>query len=370
MSMGGVPLCDVLGQYRELEPQLLEAVRRVLASGQVILGPEVVALEREIAAYCGAGHAVGCASGTDALLLALHALDIGPGTEVILPPFTFFATVGAICRTGARPVFADIDPLTYNLDPFQVENKITPRTRAILPVHLYGQCADMEPLWQIAERHNLAIIEDAAQALGAEYQGNRAGTLGAIGCFSFYPTKNLGAWGDGGAIVTDNRELAAQLLLRRSHGEGTRHRHELVAGTDRLDALQAAILRVTLERLDEANQLRREAGDELRKGISGATTVAPALTSAEGDHVFHLFVVRSQERDALRRHLDSLGISNAIHYPTPIHLQPAYADFGMPAGSLPTAERLAVESCSLPIFPTIETAQNERIAAAVASFTG
>src|SRR5271166_3326428 len=188
MTTDGVPLCDLLGQYRELEPQLLEAVRRVLASGQAILGPEVAALEKEIAAYCGIGHAVGCASGTDALLLAVKALEIGPGDEVILPPFTFFATAGVVCRAGARPVFVDIDPVTYNLDPMQVENKITARTRAILAVHLFGQCADMEPLWRIAERHGLPIIEDAAQALGAEYQGKRAGHLGAIGCFSFYPS--------------------------------------------------------------------------------------------------------------------------------------------------------------------------------------
>src|SRR5437588_2921826 len=212
---GAVPLCDLQAQYRALEPQVVAAVSRVLASGQVILGPEVSALEEEVAAYCGTAHGVGCASGTDALLLALHALGVGPGDEVILPPFTFFATAGAVCRTGARPVFVDIDPITYNLDPLQVENKVTPCTRAILAVHLFGQCADMEPLWHVAERHNLPIIEDAAQALGAEYQKKRTGTLGAIGCFSFYPTKNLGTYGDAGLVVTSDPDWAEHMKCLR-----------------------------------------------------------------------------------------------------------------------------------------------------------
>ena len=206
-----VPLCDLQAQYRKLEPQILAALARVLVSGQVILGPEVGALEDEVAAYCGTSHGVGCGSGTDALPLALHALDIGPGDEVILPPFTFFASAGAVCRTGARPVFVDIDPATYNLDPLQVESKITDRTRAIMAVHLYGQCADMEPLWQIAARHDLPIIEDAAQAIGAEYGGKRAGNLGTIGCFSFYPSKNLGTYGDAGLCVTNHADLAERM---------------------------------------------------------------------------------------------------------------------------------------------------------------
>src|SRR5438270_6238988 len=204
----GVPLCDIQAQYRELRPQLEAALARVLESGQVILGPEVAALEEELARYCGVAYGVGCASGTDALSLALHALEIGPGDEVVLPTFTFFATAGAVCRTGARPVFVDIDPVTYNLDPYQVESKVTPRTRAVLAVHLFGQCADMEPLWNVAERHDLVIVEDAAQALGAEYQGKRAGSLGGLGCLSFYPTKNLGGFGDGGMVVTSDPDWA------------------------------------------------------------------------------------------------------------------------------------------------------------------
>jgi dTDP-4-amino-4,6-dideoxygalactose transaminase len=246
----GVPLCDLQAQYRPLADQLQAATTRVLASGQVILGPEVQALEREVADYCGAGFAVGCGSGSDALLLALHALDVGPGDEVILPPFTFFATAGAVCRTGARPVFADIDEATYNLDPLQVENKITPRTRAILAVHLFGQCMEMDALWHIAERHNVPIIEDAAQAIGAAYQGKRTGTLGAIACFSFYPSKNLGAYGDAGMVVTSDPEWAARMACLRVHGMEPKYYHKYLGWNARLDALQAALLRVKLPYLD------------------------------------------------------------------------------------------------------------------------
>jgi dTDP-3-amino-3,4,6-trideoxy-alpha-D-glucose transaminase len=365
-----VPFTRLDNADPDLLAELQEVVARVSRDAAFTLGDEVVAFEQEFAEWCEADHAIGVSSGTAALALALRGLGVGPGDEVIVPTNSFIATAEAVSAAGATPKLVDVDDRTALITAEIVEDAITPQTRCVIPVHLYGRTVEMDPIVSLCKDRGIFVVEDACQAHGARYRSRPAGSIGDAGCFSFYPTKNLGAWGDGGAIVTDNRELAAQLLLRRSHGEGTRHRHELVAGTDRLDALQAAILRVKLERLDEANQLRREAGDALRKGISGATVVAPALTSPEGDHVFHLFVVRSQERDALRRHLDSLGISNAIHYPTPIHLQPAYADLGMSVGSLPTAERLAAESCSLPIFPTIETAQNERIAAAVASFTG
>src|SRR5262245_2577312 len=238
-SSMSVPLCDLQTQLRDLEPQLLEAVTRVLRSGQVINGPEVIQFEEDAARYCGAGHGVGCSSGSDALLLALAALGIGPGDEVILPPFTFFATVGAVCRLGAKPVFADIDPVTCNLDPAQVENKVTPRTRAIMPVHLYGQCRDMDRLWRIDERHDLPTVEAAARAFGAESQCKKVGTLGAIACLSFYPTKNLGTFGDGGMCVTGDPEWAAKMASLRNHGMQPRYHHKYIGWNARLDALQA-----------------------------------------------------------------------------------------------------------------------------------
>src|SRR5438128_1021136 len=274
MNAAGVPLCDLHGQYRRLEHEIHQAVTRVLRSGQVILGPEVARLEEEVARYCGAGYGVGCASGSDALLLAVQALGIGAGDEVILPPFTFFATVGAVCRAGARPVFADIDPVTYNVDPVQVENKITARTRAILPVHLFGQCADMDHLWHIAERHELHIIEDAAQALGAEHHGKRAGTLGAMSCFSFYPSKNLGAYGDAGMVVTNDSDWAAHLRCLRTHGMEPRYHHKYLGWNARLDEIQAAMLRVKLPYLDEWIDARQQAARRYDSLI-------------EGDHLTH-----------------------------------------------------------------------------------
>src|SRR5262245_15920731 len=255
----GVPLCDLGGQFRELEGDLLDAVARVLRSGQVILGPEVAALEQEVAQYCGAGYGVGCGSGTDALLLAIHALGVGPGDEVILPPFTFFASVGAVCRVGAKPVFADIDPVTCNIDPTQVENKITPSTRAIMAVHLYGQCADMEPLWRVAERHGLPIIEDAAQASGADYQGKRTGTLGAVACFSFYPSKNLGTYGDAGMVVTNDPDWARHMACLRVHGMEPKYHHKYLGWNARIDPIQAAMLRVKLPHLERWILGRQEA---------------------------------------------------------------------------------------------------------------
>src|SRR5205807_2264491 len=275
---------------------------------QVILGAEVAALEKEVAARCGVSHGVGCGSGTDALLLALHALEVGPGDEVILPPFTFFATAGAVCRTGARPVFADIDPVTYNLDPLQVESKVTPRTRAILVVHLFGQCAEMEPLWRVAERHDLPVVEDAAQALGAEYQGKPAGSLGAIGCLSFYPTKNLGAYGDAGLCVTSDDDWARRMACLRVHGMEPKYFHKQVGWNARIDALQAAMLRVKLPHLERWTAMRQAAArrydalieDQHLGGFLERPTVRPNRR-----HVFNQYVVRVRngQRDALVRHL-------------------------------------------------------------------
>jgi dTDP-4-amino-4,6-dideoxygalactose transaminase len=368
-----VPLCDLLAQYRELLPQIEEAVGRVLASGQVILGPEVAALEEEIAGYCGVGYAVGCGSGTDALLLAQQALGIGPGDEVILPPFTFFATAGAVCRAGARPVFADIDPDTFNLDPYQVENKITPRTRALLPVHLFGQCADMEPLWHIAERHNLPIIEDAAQALGAEYQGKRAGTLGALGCFSFYPTKNLGAYGDAGMVVTNDPDWAARLACLRVHGMEPKYYHKYLGWNARLDALHAAVLRVKLPHLDrwlEGRQAVARRYDALVEEHHLTGFIERPVVRPHRRHVFNQYVVRvgAHQRDDLVRHLKAEQIGCEIYYPLPLHRQECLAYLGYHEGDFPASEEACRTVLALPLYPELTAEQQERVVHSCAAF--
>jgi dTDP-4-amino-4,6-dideoxygalactose transaminase len=369
----GVPLCDVQAQYRQIEPKILAALARVLASGQVILGSEVKALEEEAAAYLGVGHAIACSSGTDALLLALQVLDIGVGDEVILPPFTFFATAGSVCRVGARPVFADIDPATYNLDPLQVENKITERTRAIIPVHLYGQCADMEPLWHIAQRHRIPIIEDAAQAFGAEYQNKRAGTLGAIACFSFYPSKNLGAYGDAGMVVTNDLDWARRLSCLRVHGMEPKYYHKYIGCCARMDALQAAILRVKLPLLEEWTAARQAAAARYDSLILDQH-LAPFLTrpavKPNRRHVFHQYVVRvaGGQRDELLRHLQSEKIGCDIYYPVPLHLQECLRHLGHREGDFPASEEAARSVLALPMFPELTLKQQERVIGSCADF--
>ncbi len=354
----------------ELLAELLEVVADVAARAAFTLGEEVEGFEREFAAWCEAGHAVGVSSGTAALELALRGLEIGPGDEVVVPTNSFIATAEAVSAAGATPVLVDVDEETALLTAEIAERAVTSRTRCVIPVHLYGRTVEMGPLLELCRARGIAVVEDACQAHGARYRGRPAGSIGDAGCFSFYPTKNLGAWGDGGAVVTGDQDLAERVRLLRSHGEGARHHHEMPARTDRLDALQAAILRVKLQRLDRANDARRKAGAGLREALAGADVLAPPPPTADGDHVFHLFVVRSEVRDALREHLDGEGISSAIHYPTPIHLQPAYASAGLAPGSLPVAERLAGEICSLPVFPTLTDEQIERIAAGVAGFAG
>jgi dTDP-4-amino-4,6-dideoxygalactose transaminase len=373
-SLGtGIPLCDLNTQYSELRPQIESALARVLASGQVILGPEVAALEEEMAHYCGVGHAIGCGSGTDALLLALHALGIGPGDEVILPPFTFFATAGCVCRTGARPVFADIDASTWNLDPLQVGNKITERTKAILVVHLFGQCADMEPLWQVAERHDLPIIEDAAQALGAEYQGKRTGTLGGIGCFSFYPTKNLGAYGDAGMVVTNDSDWAAKIACLRVHGMEPKYHHKYIGWNARLDALQAAILRVKLPYLEgwiEARQAAALRYHALIEECHLTEFLERPVTRPRRRHVFNQYVVRVGRglRDALVRHLKAERIGCEIYYPVPLHLQECLAYLGYQPGDFPASEEACRSVLALPIYPELTAEQQERVIQSCAVF--
>jgi dTDP-4-amino-4,6-dideoxygalactose transaminase len=370
---GPVPLCDLQAQYRKIEPRIVEALARVLASGQVILGPEVAALEDEVAAYCGSAHGVGCSSGTDALLLALCALGVGPGDEVIVPPFTFFASASTVCRAGARPVFVDIDPVTYNLDPLQVESKITGRTRAVMAVHLYGQCADMEPLWQIAERHGLPIVEDAAQAIGAEYGGKRAGSLGTIGCFSFYPSKNLGAYGDAGLCVTDEAALAARMKGLRVHGMEPKYYHKEVGWNARLDALQAAILRVKLPYLEEWTEGRRQAAaryDGLIEEHHLSGFLGRPVRAKGRRHVFNQYVVRVADglRDSLVKHLKSEGIACDIYYPVPLHRQECFAHLGYRDGDFPASEDACRSVLALPMFPEITAEQQRRVVGSCAAF--
>jgi dTDP-4-amino-4,6-dideoxygalactose transaminase len=349
------------------------AVARVLASGRVINGPEVAALEREVAAVCGVSHGVGCASGTDALSLAIHALEIGPGDEVILPSFTFFASAGSVCRAGARPVFVDIDPVTYNLDPVQVESKITPRTRAIMVVHLFGQCAEMEPLWRIAERHDVRVIEDAAQAIGAQYQGKPAGSLSAIGCFSFYPTKNLGAAGDAGLCVTNDPDWAARMTCLREHGMEPRYYHKYLGWNARIDALQAAILRTKLTYLEAwltARQAAAKRYDALIEESRMGHFLDRPVVLPNRRHVFNQYVVRvaGGERDALVRHLKADGIGCEIYYPVPLHRQECLQHLGYGAGDFPATEAACASVLAFPMFPEITVDQQRRVVDSCAMF--
>src|SRR5580658_9591220 len=331
---------DLAAQYHELKAEIDLAVARVLESGQFIAGPEVSALEEEFAAYCGAQHGVACNSGTSALHLALLAAGIQPGDEVITVPFTFYATVAAVGYVGATPVFVDIAPVTFNIDPGRIEAAITARTRAILLVHLYGQCADMDPILAIARRHKLVVIEDAAQAHGAEYNGRRAGGIGDIGCFSFYPTKNLGAAGEGGMLTTNNPEYARTAALLRSWGEEQRYRPRVKGYNYRLPALQAAILRVKLRRLEHWIEARRAFAAEYDRLLENSS-VTPPRAMPDSRHVYCLYTIRASDRDGLQRGLEAAGIQTAVHYPLPIHLMPAYADPRYQAGDFPVAEACA-----------------------------
>ncbi len=367
-AAAAVPFTRLDNADPELHAELLEVVEDVSARAAFTLGSEVEDFERAFAEWCGTEHAVGVSSGTAALELALRGLGVGSGDEVIVPTNSFIATAEAVSAVGATPLLVDVDEETALLTAEIVEAALTPRTRCVIPVHLYGRTVEMDPLLTLCRNQGILVVEDACQAHGSLSRGRPAGSLGDAGCFSFYPTKNLGAWGDGGAVVTADPKLAERVRKLRSHGELTRHYHELPATTDRLDALQAAILRVKLGRLDQANRARRAAGGALCEALADTAVIPPAPTATDGDHVFHLFVVRTPVRHALRSHLKDGGIAHAIHYPRPIHLQPAYANLGLVPGSLPVAERLAGESCSLPIFPTITALEIERIATVVAEF--
>jgi len=367
-----VPLIDLRGQHQFLRPQLLEAVERVIDSQQFVLGSEVEALEEEIADYCTAEFAIGCASGSDALLLALMSLDLKAGDEVITTPFTFFATGASITRLGAHPRFVDIDPRTYNIDPAQVEAAINPKTRAILPVHLYGQCADMDRLLEISKRHGLPIVEDAAQAIGAEDRGRRAGSMGQIGCFSFYPTKNLGGAGDGGMLVTDEPALAQRLRRLRVHGGKTEYHHDEVGINSRLDALQAAILRVKFKHLYEWSEARREKAafyTELLEETGLNVEFTPPFVRSSVRHIFHQYVIRApQQSDDVINHLSLHGVGSKVYYPVPLHLQECFAYLGYRSGQFPEAESAAKQTLALPCFPEITEEQQRYVVDVLARF--
>ena len=361
-----VPVLDLAAQYRSIENDINAAIQRVLASQHFILGPEVKALEQEVAQYCGRKFGVGVASGTDALTLALCACGIGPGDEVIVPSFTFIATADCVSLLGAIPVFADIDPKSFCLDPLQVARKITGRTRAIIPVHLYGQPADMDPILMLARAHNLKVIEDTAQAIGARYNGRKAASMGDVGCLSFFPSKNLGGYGDGGMVVTDSEELAIQLRSLRAHGTTRKYFSVRQGWNSRLDELQAAILRVKLQHLDDWGSARRLRAAAYERLLSDISAITVPVTLPGREHVFHQYTIRVPRRDAVLKSLAERGIGSTVYYPVPIHLQPIYDSLEYKQGDLPETERAAAEVLSLPIYPEMTDAQMESVAAALA----
>jgi dTDP-4-amino-4,6-dideoxygalactose transaminase len=376
-----VPLLDLKAQFATIREEVREAIDRVVESQHFILGPEVEALEREVAEYSGCAYGIGVSSGTDALLVSLMAIDLKPGDEVITTPYTFFATAGAIARLGGKPILVDIDPLTYNIDSAQIEAAVTSRTRAIMPVHLYGQMADMDPIMEIAERRGLFVIEDAAQAIGSEYKGLRAGSIGHLGCFSFFPSKNLGGIGDGGMVTSTDAELAHRVKLLRNHGYSPKYYNKVLGGNFRLDAIQAAVLRVKLRYLDQWTEARQrnaaayrdlfgEAGlavtlDEFSGGSPG---VVLPFESPNVRHIYNQFVIRSHRRDELLNHLKERQIGAEIYYPVPMHLQECFAELGYGKGDFLASESAADQTLALPIYPELTVEELSSVAYAIAEF--
>src|SRR5271168_85705 len=361
-----VPQLDLAAQYAAIGAEIRAAVEKVMASQQFVLGRECVALETEIASLCGVSHGVGVASGTDALILALRACGVQAGDEVLLPPFTFVATGSAVSALGANPVFADIRPDTYNIDPAELQRRVTPKTRAIIAVHLYGMAADMDPILEFARASKLPVIEDNAQAIGASYKNRPTGSLGDAACISFYPTKNLGAYGDAGMVVTNSPEIAARLRTLRNHGQIEKYVSSEPGWNSRLDELQAAILRVKLRHLAEWQRARQAHAAEYNRLFAQIPGVMPPLAPEGYEHVFHQYTIRVEHRDALQRFLAERKIGNAIYYPVPLHLQPIYAPLGHQPGDFPHAERAAQEALSLPMYPELRSEQIARVANAVA----
>ena len=364
-----IPFVDLPAQYRALKPEIDAAVAKVFENAQFILGPAVAAFERDFAAFCGTSEAIGVNSGTSALHLSLLAAGVGPGDEVITVPFTFVATVAAIEYAGAKPVLVDVEPEFLTMDPTKLEAAITPRTKAIIPVHLFGQPADMDPIMASAKKHGLVVIEDACQAHGSEYRGKRCGSIGQLGCFSFYPGKNLGAYGEGGAVVTNDPVLAKKIRLLRAWGEEVRYEHKYRGFNYRMDGVQGAILGVKLRHLEAWTEARRRNAAEYGRRLA-ETTVNVLRERRDVRHVYHLYVVRLPQRDGWRDRLTEAGVQTGVHYPIPVHLQPAYRDLGYAAGDFPICEEASREVLSLPMFPELTDAQIAEVAHALSTRVG
>jgi len=363
-----VPFLDLKAQYQSIKPEIDAAIARVLDTSQFVLGSEVVGFEREFAAYCGADECIALNSGTSALHLALLATGIGPGDDVITVPFTFVASVAAILYAGARPILVDIEPHSFTMDPAAIEGAVTSRTKAILPVHLYGQPADMDPILEVAKRNNLVVIEDAAQAHGAKYKGRPVGSLGDIACFSFYPTKNLGAYGEGGAVTTSDAQYARRIRMLRDWGQDRKYHHVLRGFNYRMEGLQGAILRVKLRHLDQWTGARRAAASKYNRLLADCGLNLPT-EMPWARHVYHVYTVRTEDRDGLQAALQAEGIQTAVHYALPAHLQPAYDDLGYSVGTFPESEKAAKEVLSLPLYPEITDAQLQKVAQALTTVT-
>lgn len=355
-----IPLVDLVGQYHSIKDEMDQAILSVLEAGQFVLGPNVKALEQEMAAYLGVMHAVGVASGTDALIIALRAVGVGDGDEVIVPAYSFFATAGAVLSVGARPVFVDVDPRTYLLSVDQLETAVTPASKAIIPVHLYGQPADMDEIMSFAEQHNLKVIEDNAQAIGAKYKGARTASIGDVGCLSFFPSKNLGGYGDGGMLTTNDDGLAETARMLRAHGWKKKYFPEMLGYNSRLDEMQAAVLRVKLKYIDAWNQSRYEHAQEYSRMLSGLGLRVP-VEKPERTHVYHLYMVAFDDRDAVQKHLKESGIASAIYYPQPLHLAEPCRALGYHPGQFPISEQASKELLALPMYPELRQEQIEAV---------
>lgn len=366
-----ISLIDLKRQYQNISQEILDSVKEVFESGQYILGPKVAEFEKKCAEYLNVKHAIGVGNGTDALVIALESVGIGKGDEVITTPFTFFATVEAIVRVGARPVFVDIDPLSYNIDPDKIEEKITERTKAIIPVHIFGQVCDMKKIVQIAKKYNLYIIEDACQAFGAEFEGKKAGTIGDVGCFSFFPTKNLGGFGDGGLIVTDSDEIASKARMLRQHGSKKKYFNEMIGFNSRLDEVQAAILLVKLKYIDSWNRRRIEIAQKFSQELKLDGLVTPKkCNSFEFGHIYHLYILQHEKREKLMEYLAQKGIATGIYYPVPLHLTKALSFLGYKEGDFEIAEKLCKKSFAIPMFPELTDEEIEYITTSINQFGG